>query len=224
MTDLAGIKNIKPDNFGDVLKEARLDRGISLDKASKDLNIAFKYLDALEKNRLRDIPGSNYLKSFLNAYCQYLALDFSDLWDRAKIILEKETRRFQPIEKKHFFVWSKFIKQFLIGLVIVVLAAFLIIRVDEIFRPPYLRVIQPLDGSITTSTQILIKGESQKEAEIVINNKLVFVDNRGGFETVVDLQNGLNLIKITAKKRYSRVSAVEVRVLLTERQKTKQNQ
>ena len=224
MTPLVNTKTVKPESFGDALKEARLDRGISLDKASKDLNIAFKYLDALEKNRLHDIPGRNYIKSFLKVYCQYLGLDSSDFWDKAKAILEKETKRFQPIEKKHFFVWSKFLKRFLVALVVIILAAFLIIKVDEIFRPPSLQVTQPLDGSITTSTQVLIKGQSQKEAEIVINNKLVFVDNRGGFDTVIDLQKGLNLIKITAKKRYSRTNTVEIRVLLTETQKSKKNQ
>ncbi|MBI5766004.1 hypothetical protein HZA71_02130, partial [Candidatus Falkowbacteria bacterium] len=51
---------------------------------------------------------------------------------------------------------------------------------------------------------------------IIINNNNVFVDNEGGFQTTLDLQNGLNLIKITAKKRYGRAREVDLRVLLNE--------
>ena len=62
---------------------------------------------------------------------------------------------------------------------------------------------------------------NSNDTENLLNPRFVFVgahwvDKDGNFSTLVDLQKGLNLIKITAKKRYSRISEAEIRVLFNE--------
>jgi len=117
------------------------------------------------------------------------------------------------IEKRYFSQWPKIVKRVLIILAVLAILVFLGFRVQMIFSPPYLDIVEPQDGLIATERQIEIIGASQSEAEIVINNQNILVDNEGVFRTTVDLQKGLNLIKITAKKRYGREKVVELRIL-----------
>ena len=215
MTSFTAKKIVKSRTIGDKLKEARQDRNISLARVSKDLNIAYKYLEAMENNQFSRLPGRTYFKNFLKRYCQYLALDFSDLWRQAKNLGHFESKS-GGLGKTYFFPWRKVLKFLLIALVFIAIFVFLAWRIEQIFRPPYLEIIEPSDGLITNQSEIRVYGQSLKEADIVINNKAIFVDNQGFFETKIDLQKGLNLIKISASKRYSRENVVNLRVLLND--------
>ncbi len=215
MTFFTATKIVKSKTIGEKLKEIRQEKNISLSKAAKDLNIAYKYLEALERNQFSQLPGRTYFKNFLKRYCQYLRLDFSQLWRQAR-----ELGYFEPkgggLGKTYFFPWRKVFRLALIVIIFLAIFIFLAWRVEQIFRPPYLHIIEPIDGLITSQGEIRIYGQSLKEADIVINNKAIFVDNQGFFETKIDLQKGLNLIKISARKRYSRENVVNRRVLLND--------
>ena len=215
MVSFTAKRIVKSKTIGDKLKEIREEKGISLSRAARDLKIAYKYLEALEANQFSRLPGQAYFKIFLKKYCQYLCLDFVDLWKQVKDLGVFESKR-DGLGKTYFFPWRKTLKFALITVIFLAVFIFLAWRVEQIFRPPYLEIIEPSDGLITDQREIRIYGQSLKEAEIVINNKAIFVDNQGFFETNIDLQKGLNLIKITARKRYSRERAIDLRVLLNE--------
>jgi len=216
MTSFIRQKITISNNLGDKLKEARTEQSITLDQATKDLNIAFKYLSALENNKLSDIPGEAYLKNFLKLYCEYLNLKYNDCWLLAKKLQIKTEQKYQGIENKHFFAWSRIIRKAIVVIIILAVLFFLVIKIQEIFSPPILEIIQPSDDSVVTSRQIELVGRSEPEIEVIVNNRHIFVDDEGKFKTNIDLQKGLNLIKITAKKRYSQLNEVEIRVLLTD--------
>lgn len=209
-------KIVNSQSLGEKLIEARTEQNIDLEKAAKDLNIAFKYLYALENNKLSDLPGRAYLKNFLEQYCVYLQLNFKDCWKSVPKEEEYISKKYPIIDRKDFFSWPRFIKKAIIILVVVTILFFLAFKIQEIFIAPPLDIVQPNDGLITTEKQVVIIGQSQPEVEIIVNNKNVFVDSQGKFEAVIDLQEGLNLVKITAKKKYSRIRELEIRVLLNE--------
>ncbi|MFA5029953.1 MAG: helix-turn-helix domain-containing protein [Patescibacteria group bacterium] len=210
---------VRGKTLGDKLSEAREDRDVSLEKAAKDLNISYKYLLALEENKLSDLPGRAYVRNFLKLYCAYLKLNFNDCWQAARELETIESvKRQGTINKKIFFAWPRLIRRLLLVFLVAAVFVFLVFKVQEIFAPPPLTINTPKDGSMIADKQVQIIGKSQPEVEILINNKNIFVDKNGEFKTTADLQKGLNLIKITAKKRYSRTSETLIRVLLTEAQ------
>lgn len=61
--------------LGELLKEARQNRGVSLEEAEKELRIRSKYLQALEEEDLSIMPPEVYVKGFLRNYAIYLGLD-----------------------------------------------------------------------------------------------------------------------------------------------------
>ncbi|MEI6627153.1 MAG: helix-turn-helix domain-containing protein [bacterium] len=209
-------KNIRPLSIGERLQAARSDLGVGLEQASRELSVAFKYLEALENDRFSDLPGQAYLRNYLTIYCQYLGLSCNEFWEEAKHIGCNEKHSFAKVDHKYFLPWPKLIRYFLISLLAVAVAVFLVVKVVNIFTPPELKISFPPDGFKTSVKEMDLVGQSEKEAEIFINNRLIFVDNDGNFGTKFDLQKGLNLIKITAKKRHGRENEVNLRVLYTD--------
>jgi len=120
------------------------------------------------------------------------------------------------LNNNHFRSLPCLIRRGIICLVIILIMVFLVMKVFAIFSPPNLIIESPIDGLVTQERQIEIKGQTVKESEIVINNQNIYIDDDGWFLTNIDLQKGLNLIKITAKKRYSKINEKIIRVLYTD--------
>lgn len=66
-------------NVGEILRQARQEKGISLSQAEEDTKIRVKYLMALEEDNYAVIPGKAYVKGFLKIYSNYLGLNSEDI-------------------------------------------------------------------------------------------------------------------------------------------------
>ncbi|HDS31054.1 MAG TPA: helix-turn-helix domain-containing protein, partial [Firmicutes bacterium] len=60
--------------IGEILKEARMERGLTLSQVAKELLIQEKYLQALEDGNYEIIPGEAYQRAFFRAYAEFLGL------------------------------------------------------------------------------------------------------------------------------------------------------
>ena len=61
--------------IGPTLQEARLQRGKSIEEASRETRIRPEYLQALEGERFDSLIGDVYARAFLRSYSTYLGLD-----------------------------------------------------------------------------------------------------------------------------------------------------
>jgi cytoskeletal protein RodZ len=60
--------------LGETLRQARLDKGVSLADAARDTRIRRSYLEALESEDLAALPAAVYTRGFLRTYAEYLGL------------------------------------------------------------------------------------------------------------------------------------------------------
>lgn len=74
------VPHVRAD-IGPKLKAARQAKGWSLDAVAQQTRIPKKYLDAMEADRLDDLPALVYLRGFLKGYCDHLEIPFEPLWD-----------------------------------------------------------------------------------------------------------------------------------------------
>lgn len=74
------VPHVRAD-IGPKLKAARQAKGWSLDAVAQQTRIPKKYLDAMENDRLDDLPALVYLRGFLKGYCDHLEIPFEPLWD-----------------------------------------------------------------------------------------------------------------------------------------------
>lgn len=65
--------------LGDMLREARTSRGLSLSDAERGTRIRQKYLVALEDDNLAALPSPMYARGFLRNYAQYLELNSDEV-------------------------------------------------------------------------------------------------------------------------------------------------
>jgi cytoskeletal protein RodZ len=65
-------------SIGQQLRAAREARGISLREISEQTRISTRYLEAIEQNNYKNLPGGIFNKSFVKAYAKYVGIDEKD--------------------------------------------------------------------------------------------------------------------------------------------------
>lgn len=89
-----------PVSIGDLLRQARLKHGWTLDSAAARTRIKRDYLEALEAMDPRGLPSRAYTIGYLRAYAGFLELNVCDVVDQFKREVECETGRAQPTSPK----------------------------------------------------------------------------------------------------------------------------
>ena len=116
-------------DIGNVLEKTRNEKQISLEQASRETNIARRYLEALETGMYEVFPGEPYVVGFLRNYAEYLGLNQNEcvtLYQQAKI-QETAIPPEKLIPQKQFTIpRSVFVGA---GVVILLIAVFFIGRI-----------------------------------------------------------------------------------------------
>ena len=120
----------------------------------------------------------------------------------------------QEQQKLKVYVTPQRARNILILLIIIALVVYLGFQIKKIYEPPPLIILQPAKDLITGQNFIEIQGRTEKEARVYINEKEVFLDPAGGFKTTLDLQKGMNLIKISAVKKQGKANTVYREILV----------
>lgn len=200
-------------NFEYISKElcqARNEKFISLQKASQKTGINKKYLEAMEAGDFNSLPAGIYGKNFLREYSLYLGLNekvLLEVYDEATELKKKDNTRkifTQKIPKKNYtFNFPKFLKSFLFIAIVLVCVIYLGVYLRKIVAPPYLSISEPTGNLTIKDNQIRVNGSTEPETDLKINGELILVDQKGLFSKEVYLKSGLNIISITAQKKYS---------------------
>ena len=90
-----------PSTIGQQLKNARLDRNLSLKDAFENTHIRIKYLEALEADDFSVMPSPVQGRGFLRLYAQYLNLDIDMLLEELRSVEKPENvEEFTKVEEK----------------------------------------------------------------------------------------------------------------------------
>jgi transcriptional regulator with XRE-family HTH domain len=73
------------DEIGNLLREAREARGLTLLEASNSTRISLKYLEALENGQYELLPTTVHIRGYLRNYARYLDLDPDPLLERYEL-------------------------------------------------------------------------------------------------------------------------------------------
>lgn len=199
------------------LKEAREAAGISIAEVAQKTKIRPAYVRALEECRFTDIPYAViYQKHFIRRYAEAIGL-------KAPGLLQQFTSEEAPAPARHsrpqpIRRWRQNLPALLKGisaaLAVLGLISYLGWQVRSIVTPPALAVFTPPDGFVTTHPDLLIYGETAKEAQVYINGQKITTDREGQFKETLSLSPGINRLEITAKKRHGKTSQSTRHVIL----------
>jgi len=212
-------KKINSENdWGEELRQARLFKNLKIEEVSRHLKIRGEYLTALEEERLDQLPAGLYGKNFLKEYALFLGLDheaiLKKLSEKTNLDYSADPFSQKILKKRELIAFPKMVRGLLIGSGVLVCFLYLIFYFNRVVFPPKLAVITPAQNILTTESQLMVSGESEREAEVKINGEIVLNNHGGQFSQLVNLKKGLNNLVITAKKKYSREKTVIRQVIV----------
>jgi len=209
--------------LGEKLQEQRKRLNLKLEKISDKIKIPLKYLLALENSDYKNLPANIYSKNFLRRYLQELKLPEKFLMEQFLNERNSYDALHQNKKEKHFVARvtktnlldiPKIIRTLLIIMIVAVLLGYLGLETKDIVTPPDLIIFEPEENITINTSTVTIRGKTEPETKVLINNQEVLSDPQGNFNKELQLQNGVNTIKITSKKKHSKEIAIYRNILV----------
>jgi len=203
-------RSIKKEGLGQKLFLAREKRGISLKDASLFCKIPEKYLEALEQEKWNALPGDIYAKMFLKKYCNFLKVHCGmSLEEYKKRALNDSLRKKDESTKNKFILFfqnltTNQIRKILFVFVLIILILYIYYETSRYTRAPELNILYPQKDYITTDNMVSIKGKTDPESTVYINEKNISIEESGEFSVDVKLKDGINQFKITSQRKHGR--------------------
>jgi cytoskeletal protein RodZ len=206
-------------SVGEILREERLKQNQSVEEIHRATKIPLATIEKIEKDLFNELPATAFSRGFVRNYAQSLGLDkektlaiYRRDWEKKGQKTPLFFKKDQGLEKT---IWNPKTLGFIVGgLLILVLAGYLGFQLKNYFSPPKLVVEQPMDGEKIGDDQVEVKGKTDKEASLYINEQLIDIDEQGNFLYSLDLYPGENKIEIKAVDRRERETVVERKVVV----------
>lgn len=185
-----------------IFEETLEQKNLSHDKLANITAIPRRYIIAIQNLELGMLPSSPYVRGYLKKICEVLGLDFNGIWK----IYEKELRHktsgaFDKLPANRFAIHKINKKSVAGGAIAIILLIFLISNFNNFFAKPYLNITNPREAITTTSEpSIYLLGAINPKDKLAINDREIVTDIYGNFESIYDLQPGLNTITFKVKK------------------------
>lgn len=215
-----------PKTLGEKLRALRRGQAVTLDLMESETHIQRVYLEALEWGKYQNLPEPLYTRNFIRAYARVLNADanyFIELYEeevgRCDLVEHMRMPR-QRVRGGKFFVWSKLWKYGSLALVALSFFGYLGWQFTAITAPPEVVLNNPEDSSITYEAIINVTGQVDSETNVYIDGEEVVVNADRTFSAQVDLEKGLNVIRVEARRRYSRTATIDRRVVFDPQVKT----
>ena len=199
--------------LGEKLKKIRSEKRISLNEVSKNTKIQLKYLEYLEEGAYEKLPADVYIKGFLRSYVQYVGgqeLLFLKLYERERDInknIQKTNQKESWIKPINFSSIKITPKWFLLILILLLVFGgfyYLYQKANIFISTPRLMITEPGDGAEIDGNEIRISGITDRDAQLLVNEKAILVDAEGKFTELVGLHEGLNLVVIKSTNRFQK--------------------
>lgn len=212
--------------LGEKIKKQRIDKGLDIETVSEKLQIAEKYLKAIEESDFDKLPEGVYIEKFLQSYCHFLDLDFSEIIkdyqndkNTHQTIKKTNIKIFNKEKEKLARCWYSFItfnllKNLILFLLVFTVLAFLGFKINNIVAPPKLIISKPANNLVIKDNYTEIAGQTDVGADVSINGQTVMVNSDGSFIERLNLQSGLNIITISSEKKYSKEAVVDRKIMV----------
>jgi hypothetical protein len=98
----------------------------------------------------------------------------------------------------------------IIGIGLIVLAAvslgiYAYLQSREYIRGPTLIIEEPLNGSMSTTSPVVLRGSARNISFLTLNGRQIFTDEMGRFKESLLLQEGYSIMTLEARDRFGHV-------------------
>jgi hypothetical protein len=99
---------------------------------------------------------------------------------------------------------KKYVNLAIILLVLSILLGYTGYEIQKVFYGPTIKVDSPQNGALVSNSLLEIKGMAQNINNISLNDKKIFIDEKGNFNEKILLSYGYNVLKLEANDKFGR--------------------
>lgn len=212
------------ETLGELLVFSRNQQGLTIEHAAQELQISPFYLEALERGEYGKLPCLVYSRNFVREYGNWLGLNVGpllELFEQEWALFEKLQKSLpamptrQGVKKSDLWKLPRLFRWMGASLVICSVFTYLGWELYQLRLPPKLVLVSPSAEELIHKQIVDVKGQTEPEATIMINNQPVLSDAQGNFNEKIALQPGLNVIEVQAHRKYSRENVQYRRIMVT---------
>ena len=195
---------------GQILKEARLAKNISLLKLENLTKIKKEFVLLIEKSEWDKLPDFPVVSGFVKNLAVALGVNEKS----ANAVL----RRDYPPKKLNInpkpdvvskFSWSpKF--TFILGISVLIISVlgYLGFEYIKFKSPPTLQINSPTENEVILSNKVSIKGKTATDVNLTVNNQPIIVDSDGNFIGEIEITNYTKSLEFVAISRSGKVTKI----------------
>lgn len=189
---------------GQLLRDKRLLKELSLEDVVSKTKIKLEYLDAIENSDFRSLPSSTFAKGFLRNYASFLHLNPDTIVAMFRRDFTQNSKG-EIIPRGLVKPLSGQPKYLTVSLILTIIAiavflGFLIFQLISWWSKPKIKLIQPKDGD-AYGEKITVKGVADRDATVSVNGQKVILDQNGQFSLDLILSSGTQSVLVEATNR-----------------------
>lgn len=197
---------------GDLLKEKRLLKELTLETVSAKTKIKPEYLEAIENSNFAALPSETFAKGFLRSYASFLHLNPDTIVAMfRRDFMSSESGEIIPrglvaplgVKPKFFTV-----SLILTGLATFAFLAFLAFQLISWWSLPSLKLLVPREGD-TYGEKVTFKGVAERDSSVRVGDQLVILDQNGGFSLDLIFPSGTHSVLVKATNRQNKSTLLE---------------
>lgn len=203
-------------SIGETIKEARTKKKLSKEKLETVTKIKKGFIEALENSSWDTLPDYPVVSGFVKSIAGALDLDDSHLMALLRRDYPPKVLRVNPNpEMRDKFKWGPR-STFATGVIVILLIVFTYLGLSYLrfISPPSLELQEPVENQVVVKTQLPVRGKTDPEAFIEVNNQPVIVGEDGYFESEVEIFGGTEEIVVTAKSRSGKETVVRRNIIV----------
>jgi cytoskeletal protein RodZ len=200
---------------GGILESARKKARVELTEVEAATKIKKNFLKAIERNDFQALPSRTAARGFVKNYAQFLELSpepILAIFKRDFGVKKKEIfpRQVVRLGAGSRFNWTPRLTLVIItSLVFLSLLGYLGYQYFSLVKTPRLELIQPQENQLVEHPQVEVKGKSDSEAVVKINDQPILVSENGDFSFSLSLMPGRNKVMVEAVNKLGKRKTVE---------------
>lgn len=196
--------------IGNIIKETRTNKKISLDRLESETKIKKEFLVAIEKENWIGLPDLPVLTGFVKNIAAFLGLNQNQL--TAMLRRDYPPRKLAINPKPDVadkFTWTPKLTFYVGAFIIAVLIlGYLVFQYAKFVRPPALSVLRPKEGVEVTTSLVRVEGKTDPNATVKVNNQPVLINEDGAFSVDIEIFEKTDEIVVVATSRTGKETVV----------------
>ncbi len=199
----------------ELLSEKLSEKGLDLARLKSQTGISPRFLDAIFSGEYKNLPALPYVRGYIVILAKFLGIEFDELWGFYKDTLQlKRSGVADELPRNRFAIKTLNIKFLALSSLALLIILYFSIQAFNHLKSVELSLLNFPEDTLTISTStFLILGKTNPEAKVLIDNEEVLVDTDGSFSKKIELNSGINTLKVSAKKLFGSERVIEREII-----------